>query len=120
MTAASTQNLQSRSRRSLDDLSRRFLCKEDREKWQGMQPRAKPGWLAGRIAAIDAVRKLLFEEGRPEVFPLEVRITNAESGQPLVSVGGEEAPIYVSIAHKDGRGVAVARRIPGPPQGFAG
>jgi phosphopantetheinyl transferase len=108
-----TMNLQSRSRRSLDDLSRRFLCREDRERWQAMKPLQKPSWLAGRIAAIDAIRSLLFGEGRREVFPLEVRVTNEASGRPRVTIRGETEPVHVSIAHKDGMALAQASRREG-------
>ena len=64
-------------------------------------------WLIGRIAAKDAVRKLLFEAGHRSIFPAEVEITSDESGRPIVSTSGAR-DIRVSIAHKKGIAVAIA------------
>ena len=101
-------DLSTRSRRGLEDLSRRFLGKEDRAQWLEMSGDKMRSWLAGRIAAIDAVRGLLFQAGKEAVFPVEVRISNGIDGAPEVSTPFEDGPLFLSIAHKDGKSIARA------------
>jgi phosphopantetheinyl transferase len=95
------------SGRTREYLSRRFLSADEIAEL-GRQPRARQtDWLYGRIAAKDAVRRLLFDRGRREVFPIEIAVRSDDEGRPLVSSRfGED--VRVSIAHKDGLAVSVA------------
>lgn len=100
---------------SNEHLAHRYLGAEERRAFAALGPRRRRDWLAGRIAAKDAVRALLWEHGHGPLFPVEVEVTNDDQGRPLVAVGGSDLDVRVSIAHS--RGVAVARaeigRTPG-------
>jgi acyl transferase domain-containing protein/phosphopantetheinyl transferase (holo-ACP synthase) len=98
-----------------DQLARRFLSERERGEYDAQGPRKQRGFLAGRIAAKDAVRDLLFRLGHGPMFPVEVAIHSDAAGRPLVSappgaggacVGGHD--VRVSIAHKDEIAVAIA------------
>lgn len=91
-----------------DRLSRRYLGEEEREQYGRQGPRTQRAWLAGRIAAKDAVRDLLRRAGRGPLFPVEVTIANEPSGRPVAKTRAS-ADVRVSIAHKDGIAVALAR-----------
>ncbi|MFB6813924.1 beta-ketoacyl synthase N-terminal-like domain-containing protein [Streptomyces sp. NPDC056347] len=94
---------------------RNMLGGAEREVYEGLKPMVRRRWLLGRIAAKDAVRTLLWQEGRGEVYPAEVAVHNAPSGQPLVrGVHGCELGegLVVSLAHCRETGVAIARRGP--------
>ncbi len=70
----------------LDFLLHRFLSTAELATVGGIrQAQRQVDWLNGRIAAKDAVRKLLFEHGHGPIFPIEVSIVNDSSGRPLVS-----------------------------------
>jgi phosphopantetheinyl transferase len=95
------------SGRTREYLSRRFLSAAELGEL-GRQARARQAdWLYGRIAAKDAVRRLLFDRGRPEIFPIEISVRSDGDGRPLVS-GLVDGKIRVSIAHKNGVAVALA------------
>ncbi len=92
---------------SRDVLMRRYLGRAERADYDGHNPRAQRQWLLGRIAAKDAVRRLL--DG--PVFPAEIEIMNDETGRPHVGGHGGRAlaqDIRISIAHTGWIGVAHA------------
>jgi phosphopantetheine--protein transferase-like protein len=88
-----------------DYFARRFLSSPEIEIYRALNPRRQIEWLAGRIAAKDAVRSALWERGAQAVFPIEVEIVDEPSGRPNV-VSARATDLAVSIAHK--RGIAVA------------
>ncbi|MFE7615395.1 beta-ketoacyl synthase N-terminal-like domain-containing protein [Streptomyces sp. NPDC057496] len=94
---------------------RNVLGGAEREVYDGLKPMVRRRWLLGRIAAKDAVRTLLWQEGHGDIYPAELAVHNAESGRPLVrGVYGCEPGegLTVSLAHCRDIGVAVARRGP--------
>lgn len=97
-----------------DLIMRNVLAGEERQAYAGQPPRRKRAWLLGRIAAKDAIRRLLWTDGAGGVFPAEIRVGNDSSGAPVVSGAyGRTLPeLTVSIAHRDTLGVAIARRGP--------
>nr|HEX4315315.1 beta-ketoacyl synthase N-terminal-like domain-containing protein [Kofleriaceae bacterium] len=94
-------------------MMRRYLGDSERVAHDAMTPRARRGWLLGRIAAKDAVRRALWA-AQPDraVWPVEIAIANAASGQPYVA-GGPGAHVAISIAHADDVAVAIADATPG-------
>ena len=60
--------------------------------------------IAGRIAAKRAVAGLLGAD------PMEMRVSNLESGEPVVHVSGQPGP-RISISHSGGRAVALASSV---------
>jgi phosphopantetheinyl transferase len=94
------------------------LSRREREAWRGLRHRGKrrSEWLLGRIAAKDAIRRLLKERAGLELYPADVEITVGELGQPRAAdawgarLGWTPA---ISIAHSDGVAVAVAGAGPG-------
>ncbi|NLD75115.1 MAG: 4'-phosphopantetheinyl transferase superfamily protein [Acidimicrobiales bacterium] len=92
---------------SRDVVMRRFLGRIERAEYASRNPNVQRTWLLGRIAAKDAVRHLLGERGSDPLFPVEVGVTNDESGRPLVRVP-RDLDVRVSIAHTTGLGVALA------------
>ena len=91
---------------SQDYFHRRYLSEAERSVYQDRTEVRKPSWLAGRIAAKDAIRYWLRDRGLEAVFPVEVQITNDESGRPQV-VGLDEHDLRISLAHKDRSAVAM-------------
>lgn len=93
---------------TIDFLARRFNSKRELDAAGGIkQLQRQREWLLGRIAAKDAVRRLVRERGGAHLFPIEVAIDAGAAGEPLVGVPtGED--LRVSIAHKDAIGVAIA------------
>jgi phosphopantetheine--protein transferase-like protein len=88
-----------------DYFARRFLSSPEIETYRTLNPRRQIEWLAGRIAAKDAVRSVVWERGAEAVFPIEIEIVDEPSGRPTV-VTKRASDLAVSIAHK--RGIAVA------------
>ncbi|MCW2536785.1 MAG: acyltransferase protein [Modestobacter sp.] len=89
------------------------LAGEERTEWgrlAGAPARRRAEWLAGRIAAKEAVRDLLLAAGERDWADCDIRIGARPDGGPVVttpwSPGG--APPSISIAHSDGVAVAVA------------
>lgn len=78
-------------------------------------PRRQQQWLLGRVAVKDAVRAWLAgpDGGHRMLHPAAVLIARNDSGQPLARLpeGAEGAP-RVSIAHCEGRAVAMAAEAP--------
>jgi hypothetical protein len=94
-------------------LAHLVLGREERNEWRELSTapmQRRLDWLAGRIAAKDAVRVLL----KPELGPLrpgDIQIQADQNGCPLVSgpwmrPGGH--PPLVTIAHSDGEALAIA------------
>jgi acyl transferase domain-containing protein/phosphopantetheinyl transferase (holo-ACP synthase) len=92
-----------RAAASRELMMRRYLGERERAQFAALPPRRQRGWLLGRIAIKDAVRRHLWDGGAGPMFPVEVEVTHAASGQPLVNV----ANLRVSVAHKEGRAVAI-------------
>lgn len=88
-----------------DYFARRYLPWAEYAAYESRAPRARADWLAGRIAAKDAVRNRLWAGGAGDVWPLEISVESDPSGRPLVR-GPFDADLRVSIAHKDGAAVA--------------
>ncbi len=88
-------------------MMRRYLGAAERADHERIGPRGRRGWLLGRIAIKDAVRMDRWAGAvQPSwpIWPVEIAVSNAPSGKPIV------AGIYVSVAHKDDRAVAIADR----------
>jgi phosphopantetheinyl transferase len=88
-------------------IARRFLGEVERAEYELQTPRRRRSWLAGRIAAKDAVRALLWRLGHGPLFPVEVAIANEPSGRPVVRTSTGRN-LRVSIAHKGEVAVAMA------------
>lgn len=99
-----------------DYIARRFLNQPELAEYEQCSPRGKRAWLNGRIAAKDAARRYLWEQGGPAaIFPKELRIANDAAGMPTVtSYLSEVAPVppHISISHKDLIAVAIASNRP--------
>ncbi|MCC6869229.1 MAG: acyltransferase domain-containing protein [Burkholderiales bacterium] len=115
---------------TIDFLARRFNSKRELDASGGIKKlQRERQWLLGRIAAKDAVRRLVRERGGAHLFPIEVAIDTGPNGEPLVGVPSG-ADVRVSIAHKDAIGVALAaegvtpgidiEKIEARGEGFAG
>jgi acyl transferase domain-containing protein len=96
-----------RSAPTRDQLARRFLGEAERREYEKQGPRKQRSWLAGRIAAKDAVRERLWKAGHGPLFPVEVSIETGGNGEPRVAVP-DGRTVHVSIAHKDEIAVAIA------------
>jgi phosphopantetheinyl transferase len=96
-----------RSAFTRDYLSRRFLGEQERAALDAVGPRRRRSWMAGRVAAKDAVRALLWRRGCGPVFPVEIAVWNEPGGRPRV-----RAPflddVRLSIAHTGELAVALA------------
>ncbi|MEM0962568.1 MAG: 4'-phosphopantetheinyl transferase superfamily protein, partial [Bacteroidota bacterium] len=87
-------------------IARRYLSATEREAWDARGPRSRRGWLMGRLAAKDAVRRWLWDHGDGDRFPVEIAVRNDPEGKPLVD-GPFDTDLRVSIAHKNEVGVAI-------------
>jgi phosphopantetheinyl transferase (holo-ACP synthase) len=96
-----------RSARSQDYLARRYLNASERLELDAMGAERQADWLAGRIAAKDAVRHVLCTRGVSAIYPVELTVVSDEQGRPRV-MSPHDVDIEVSIAHKNGRAVALA------------
>ncbi|WP_443076000.1 beta-ketoacyl synthase N-terminal-like domain-containing protein [Streptomyces sp. NBC_01716] len=93
-------------------IMRNMLGGAERARYDELPPVRRRQWLLGRIAAKDAVRRLLWREGAGEIYPAEIAVRNDDSGRPLVEGvhGRALGELTVSIAHRRETGVAVAAR----------
>jgi phosphopantetheinyl transferase (holo-ACP synthase) len=91
---------------SQDFLARRFLSEAEREVYLSIGPQGQRQWLAGRVAAKDAVRAWLWNHGSGPIYPAEVEILSDANGLPQVR-GSFAADLHVAIANKDDIAVAV-------------
>lgn len=96
---------------SRDLIMRNSLSGAERSEYERHAPRGRRQWLLGRIAAKDAVRQWLWDQGEGPVFPAEIRVRNDESGRPYVTgLHGRTLPsLDVSLAHRAEAGVAIVR-----------
>jgi phosphopantetheine--protein transferase-like protein len=85
-------------------MMRRYLGEAERADHERIGPRGRRGWLLGRIAIKDAVRMARWAETVGPIWPVEIEVSNAPSGKPIV------AGMHVSVAHKDDRAVALVDR----------
>ncbi|TDC47389.1 4'-phosphopantetheinyl transferase superfamily protein, partial [Micromonospora sp. KC207] len=71
-------------------------------------------WMLGRIAAKDAVRSRLWEQGHTDIYPIELTVGNDPDGRPWVRgrPGRGLDDCDVSLAHCAEIGVAIARLRP--------
>lgn len=98
-----------------DYMSRRYLSTIEQQLYQAVPPRKKRHWLAGRVAAKDAVAFLLRSQGVESVYPQEMCIYSEESGQPVVHpnvTNTVPVNLKISISHKDQYAVAIADTEP--------
>jgi phosphopantetheinyl transferase len=99
-----------------DYISRRYLTTAERVVYDGLSPRRRRQWLAGRVAAKDAVLDWLrHERGIPEVFPQELRIENDTAGAPRIRANVTATvpeSLHLSIAHKDNLAAAIVGEQP--------
>ncbi|MDI5970862.1 beta-ketoacyl synthase N-terminal-like domain-containing protein [Streptomyces sp. SL13] len=95
-------------------IMRNMLGSAERQGYEELSPVRRRQWLLGRIAAKDAVRGLLWDEGAGDVYPAEVAVRNDDTGRPYARGvhGREVGDLVVSIAHRAETGVAIARRGP--------
>ncbi|MGL4305418.1 MAG: beta-ketoacyl synthase N-terminal-like domain-containing protein [Mycobacteriaceae bacterium] len=97
-----------------DLIMRNMLGSTEREMYEKQPPRTKRQWLLGRIAAKDAVRKLLWRMDPEDIYPAELEIHNDNSGKPyVIGIHGREIPeLTISIAHRGEIGVGIAHNDP--------
>ncbi|MDT3397352.1 polyketide synthase dehydratase domain-containing protein, partial [Streptomyces sp. B1866] len=109
---------------SRDLIIRTNLGADERAEYDRRPPRGRRQWLLGRIAAKDAVRRWLWEQGEGPVFPAEIAIGNDASGRPYPTGthGRTLPPLDLSIAHSGEVAVALVRPgdegRPGPGAGI--
>jgi acyl transferase domain-containing protein/phosphopantetheinyl transferase/acyl carrier protein len=91
--------------------TRLVLLPSERDEWLRVPERRRANWLAGRLAAKDAVRRLLVARHGLEVCAGDVEIATDEHGAPVARgrwterIGG---PPAVSLTHANGVAAAVA------------
>ncbi|MBA3994752.1 MAG: hypothetical protein C0469_14635, partial [Cyanobacteria bacterium DS2.3.42] len=81
----------------------------------------KREWLLGRIAAKDAMRRLYFKTFNAALPPLELSILPNQNGAPFVQshfLQSQGITTQISITHKDGYAVALARFAKGNASNF--
>jgi phosphopantetheinyl transferase len=97
-------------------LALRMLNQPSLREYEALPPRRKRHWLNGRIAAKDAVRQYLWRKhGHRALFPKELAISNASSGQPQVRphiTAPYAQPLHISISHKGRWAAAIAASRP--------
>ncbi|HEY9787861.1 MAG TPA: 4'-phosphopantetheinyl transferase superfamily protein, partial [Candidatus Obscuribacterales bacterium] len=74
--------------------------------------RRKREWLAGRIAAKDAIRQLVARKFGRQIPPANIVVQTTESGTPYSHValaGNSQAGFALSITHKNGLAIALAK-----------
>jgi len=91
---------------SRDWLMRRHLGEPERDDMMAAGPRAQRAFLHGRIAAKDAIRRLLWDEGIGPMFPVELRLHGGVQGSLSIE-GPHTGGVYVAVACQ--ADVAVAR-----------
>lgn len=92
-------------------IMRTHLGAEERAAYAARPPRARRQWLLGRIAAKDAVRHRLWQNGSGAVFPAEIGIGNDAEGRPYATGvhGRRLPPLQLSLAHRADAAVALVR-----------
>ncbi|MBX9878931.1 MAG: polyketide synthase dehydratase domain-containing protein [Candidatus Obscuribacterales bacterium] len=95
---------------TLEWLTDYILTKSEREYFSqdNKLEKRKREWLAGRIAAKDAIRAFVAKQGI-KLCPADIEISYNDAGQPVVSIISQASlDIKVSIAHAEGSGIAIA------------
>nr|WP_143765833.1 type I polyketide synthase [Catenulispora acidiphila] len=95
---------------------RSYLGAAERDAFEARPPRGRRQWLLGRIAAKDATRQAMWDEGGVrEVFPAQIAVGNDDAGRPFVEGrhGTALPSLAVSIAHTGDVGVAIVRSAVG-------
>jgi len=98
-----------------DYISRRYLTTAERTVYDGLSPRRRRQWLAGRVAAKDAVLDRLRRRGAAEVYPQELRVENDAAGAPRIRANVTATvpeALHLSIAHKDTLAAAIVGEHP--------
>jgi phosphopantetheinyl transferase (holo-ACP synthase) len=92
---------------------RHQLGAAERAAFEQQPPAHRSGWLAGRIAAKDAARRLLWTAGAGPVFPAELAVDSDPTDPDRVTVSGVHGravpALDVSVAHRGRAAVAIAR-----------
>jgi len=89
-----------------------LLSRKERQTYRDVSRSRKADWLAGRVAAKDAVRAWLYRTYHIQVFPADVELCKAE-GNRLLACGqweektNGEQPL-VSLSHSKGQALAIA------------
>ncbi|MFC7303041.1 beta-ketoacyl synthase N-terminal-like domain-containing protein [Streptomyces monticola] len=93
---------------------RTYLSAVERQEYERRPPRGRRQWLLGRIAAKDAVRHRLWEQGAGEVFPAEILVRSDRAGRPYLTGlhGRALATLDLTIAHRGDAAVALVRPRP--------
>jgi len=89
-----------------DYFARRYLTAREWRDYRDLPERRKEDWLAGRVAAKDAVRRYLWDRGAGPLWPIEVEIGTDPDGAPVVRAPAG-LDLRVSIGHKGGQAVAM-------------
>lgn len=102
-----------------------YLGPTEKPAFESMSGHGRVPWLLGRVAAKDAVRRHLLEQGFADIDPSRILVDNDANGRPLVRVRGARLAtrgLQVSIAHKPAVAVAAAAtfRVRSTPAGAAG
>jgi phosphopantetheinyl transferase len=95
----------------LEVLAHAVLRPEERNAWRELRSAAelrRVEWLAGRIAAKEAVREVLAARGAPPAADADIGIDVSDSGVPHVVRPPDADGIRISISHSAGVAVAVA------------
>ncbi len=90
--------------------ARRYLNRRELDEFLAKTPLAQREWLLGRIAAKDAARIYLWEQGAGPLFPIEISIRYNDSGAP-VAFCPEGVRLNLSIAHKPSIAVAMVDAV---------
>jgi phosphopantetheinyl transferase (holo-ACP synthase) len=91
-------------------LAERWLSDDERRHAAGRGDRGRAGHVAGRIAAKQAIGRLIAGAGLPEPDPTAIEVHQDEHGRPVVAVrGGGSVPVFVvSISHTASVAIAIA------------
>jgi acyl transferase domain-containing protein/4'-phosphopantetheinyl transferase EntD len=92
-----------------DWIARMYLGDEE---WAQYRQHRRLDWLLGRVAAKDAICDWLQRHRGRLLYPVEVKIDNAENGAPVL-VGPAIAGLVLSISHLEATAIAVATRAQG-------
>jgi phosphopantetheinyl transferase len=93
-------------------LADHWLSDDERRRAEGRGARGRAGHVAGRIAAKQAISRLVAGAGLPAPDPTAIEVQPDEHGRPVVSVRGSRVPVFgVSISHAASVAVAVAAPV---------
>ncbi len=93
---------------------RRYLAAGERRQYEQQNPRGRHRWLLGRMAAKDAVRQWLWDQGAGPLYPAQFVVDNESSGRPsVVGLQVDDLPqgMGVSIAHGGELAVALVGQV---------